>query len=38
MQTQEQINQKASDLVGKKKSESCQNSTTYVLLSHITLL
>ena len=38
MQAQEQINQKSSDLIGKKQIGSCQNSTIYVMLSHITLL
>lgn len=37
MQPQEQINQKFSDLIGKKQIGSCQNLGIYVLLSHITL-
>lgn len=38
MQGQEQINQKASDLIGKKQIGSCQNSAVFVLLNHIILL
>lgn len=38
MQAHEQINQKASDLIGKKQIGSCQNPAIYTLLSHITLL
>lgn len=35
MQAQEQINQKFSDLIGKKQIGSCQNPGMYVLLSRI---